>query len=166
MNFFFSVSNWWILHVPRGWQAARGSGPGEISGASDGPEQTNTIHQVRREILHFLITNILIKALSEARLVPLRKYCCSEGRVEVFVTWPCVTLTTIKYCNNKYLFRFRLACHGRDSSASYLPVTVFIQDINDNPPVFQSQGSWHWQLVDVILIRCCMLWCHLTLVAN
>ena len=30
---------------------------------------------------------------------------------------------------NKFLVRFRLACRGRDSSTSYLPVTVFIQDI-------------------------------------
>ena len=36
--------------------------------------------------------------------------------------------------------RFRLACRGRDSSTAYLPVTVFIQDINDNPPIFQSKG--------------------------
>ena len=38
------------------------------------------------------------------------------------------------------LSRFRLACRGRDSSTAYLPVTVFIQDINDNPPIFQSKG--------------------------
>ena len=52
-------------------------------------------------------------------------------------------------CNSQFLIlsvtivltRFRLACHGRDSSTSYLPVTVFVQDINDNPPVFQSQGD-------------------------
>ena len=37
--------------------------------------------------------------------------------------------------------RFRLACRGRDSSTAYLPVTVFIQDINDNPPIFQNPGS-------------------------
>ena len=48
----------------------------------------------------------------------------------------------------QYLFvcRFRLACHGRDSTTSYLPVTVFIQDINDNPPVFQSQGLYNCRL--------------------
>ena len=39
------------------------------------------------------------------------------------------------------LSRFRLACRGRDSSTAYLPVTVFIQDINDNPPIFQNPGS-------------------------
>ena len=38
--------------------------------------------------------------------------------------------------------RFRLACRGRDSTTAYLPVTAFIQDINDNPPVFQSPGGW------------------------
>ena len=49
-----------------------------------------------------------------------------------------------------------MACHGRDSSTSYLPVTVFVQDINDNPPVFQSQGLYNCQLhLDVM--------CHLTM---
>lgn len=156
MNFFFSVSNWWILHVPRGWQAARGSGPGEISGAFDRPEQTYSIYQVMR---HHKAWNTSFPHFSKGP----KKVLLQQG---LRCLWHGVTLSTIKYCNNKYLFRFRLACHGRDSSTSYLPVTVFIQDINDNPPVFQSQGSWHWQLVDVILIWCCMLWCHLTLVAN
>ncbi len=38
------------------------------------------------------------------------------------------------------MLRFRLACRGRNDETTYLPVTVYIQDINDNAPVFQSEG--------------------------
>ena len=76
---------------------------------------------------------------------------------KIFSLWaPCVlwSIDNVHHigqwiCNSQFIIlsvtivltRFRLACHGRDSTTSYLPVTVFVQDINDNPPVFQSQGE-------------------------
>ena len=76
---------------------------------------------------------------------------------KIFSQWaPCVlrSIDNVHHigqwiCNSQFIIlsvtivltRFRLACHGRDSTTSYLPVTVFVQDINDNPPVFQSQGE-------------------------
>ena len=39
------------------------------------------------------------------------------------------------------MLRFRLACRGRNDETTYLPVTVYVQDINDNAPVFQSEGK-------------------------
>ena len=32
--------------------------------------------------------------------------------------------------------QFRLACRGRDGETDYLPVTVYITDVNDNRPEF------------------------------
>ena len=53
--------------------------------------------------------------------------------------WPFFPSLSRNIC---YSFcRFRLACRGRDQETSYLPVAVYVEDINDHKPEFQAEGE-------------------------